>query len=167
MSNGVEELIFSFFKKHEISYQNHTHIPLFTVKESEEVDSKIPGGHTKNLFLKDKSGTLILVTLLGQDRLNLKAFEKEMGFGKLSFASPELLLSKLQVTPGSVTPFALLHSSSQGIRVFLDQAMMDFELLNFHPLRNDMTTTISSADFKRFVGLAGHVPTIARLPKLI
>lgn len=164
--NPPEILFFSILKQNGISYTNHTHAPLFTVKESESIDAMIPGAHTKNLFLKSKSGVLILVTLLGKDRLNLKAFEKQLGLGKLSFASPELLLATLHITPGSVTPFALMHPSAKEVRVYLDQRMMDYELLNFHPLRNDMTTTVSSSDFKRFLQAVGHVPTIASLPMI-
>ncbi|MEM1376488.1 MAG: prolyl-tRNA synthetase associated domain-containing protein, partial [Pseudomonadota bacterium] len=39
-----------------ISYQNHEHEPVFTVAESQALRDEISGGHTKNLFLKDKKG---------------------------------------------------------------------------------------------------------------
>lgn len=164
-NESPEKLLFSFLEKHQIPYKNHQHEPLFTVEESSEVDAQIPGAHTKNLFLKAKSGALILVTLLGRDRLNLKGFEKEIGLGKLSFASPAQMLATLQLTPGSVTPFGLLHESARAVRAYFDQQMMDYELLNFHPLRNDMTTTLTSADFRRFLELVGHPGVVMSLPK--
>ncbi len=36
-----------------------SHPPLFTVEESQSLRGRIPGGHTKNLFLKDRNGALL------------------------------------------------------------------------------------------------------------
>ena len=38
------------------------HPPLFTVDDSQKLRSEIEGGHTKNLFLKDKKGNYFLLT---------------------------------------------------------------------------------------------------------
>ncbi len=44
--------------------------------------------------------------------------------------------------------------------VILDAPLLRHEQLNFHPLRNDATTTISRADFLAFLEHAGHKPQI-------
>jgi len=51
------------------------------------------------------------------------------------------------VEPGAVSPFALLNASARNIKVVLDKKMMREKLLNYHPLRNDATTsTITASD---------------------
>lgn len=165
MPHSPEQLIFLFLKEKGISFTNHVHVPVFTVHEAQEVEKSIPGAHCKNLFLKTKKDQFVLVVMLGEDRLDLKTFEKVMALGKFSFASAEDLQKYLQITPGSVTPFTLIHPTSKGISVVLDQDMMAFEYVNYHPLRNDMTTTISSKDFLKFFEYVGHQPQILKLPK--
>ena len=46
-----------------IAHSTTEHAPVFTVAESQSLRDLIPGGHTKNLFLKDKKGACFLVTL--------------------------------------------------------------------------------------------------------
>ena len=162
---GPEEKVFGIFRRIGIDFKNHQHTPLFSAKDVDPIEAALPGAHTKNLFLRSKVG-FILVTLLGKDRLNLKQFQKDLGLGSLSFAGEEQLLATLQVPPGSVTPLALLHPSARDVKVYLDRKMMAYEILNFHPLRNDMTTSISSMDFRRYLESLGHCPNIVDLPKL-
>src|SRR5437016_12833621 len=94
------EDLLSFLSKHNIQTKTFQHKPVFTVDEGREVEESIPGCHTKNLFLVNKrKDTFILVTMIGKDRLDLKAFTKLMGFssGSLSFASDERLLHFLGI----------------------------------------------------------------------
>ena len=44
----------------------------------------IPGGHTKNLFLKDKRDRLFLVVALGHAHIDLKTLPKRLGSDRLS-----------------------------------------------------------------------------------
>ena len=62
----------------------------------------------------------------------------------------------LGVEPGSVTPFAALNDGDRRVSVVLDAAMMAHETLNFHPLVNTMTTSISRDDLVRFLAATGH-----------
>ncbi|MFC1854589.1 prolyl-tRNA synthetase associated domain-containing protein [Candidatus Dependentiae bacterium] len=160
-----EKDLFKFFDKHNIKYKNHKHNRIFTTKDRIEIDTPIPGAHTKNLFLRNKSGDFWLISML-HERLDIKKFQQIVDSGKLSFASPQMLMEKLGIEPGSVTPFALLNQTSQGIAVILDEKMMEHETLNFHPMRNDMTTSVSKDDFIKFVKLCGHTPAIIDLPKI-
>ena len=58
-----------------IAHQTVTHPPLFTVEQSRALRGPIPGGHTKNLFLKDKKDALFLVVALedARDRAEVAA----------------------------------------------------------------------------------------------
>ena len=140
-------------------------MPVFTVAEADAVHAQIPGGHTKNLFLKDRKGGLWLVVLRSDLRVDLNALAKQLGAPRFSFGSAELLAATLGIEPGSVTPFALINDKSRQVRVVLDEGMLTLEPLNFHPLRNDRTTAIAPGDLLTFVRTSGHEPIIAKLPE--
>jgi Ala-tRNA(Pro) deacylase len=136
------------------------HAAVFTVAESSKLERELPGGHTKNLFLKDKKGQLYLVVALGHARIDLKTLPQRLGSDRLSFGKPELLAEVLGVPPGSVTPFALLNDKAQRVTVILDAGMMRCERLNYHPLENTATTNIAREDLLRFIRSCGHQPRI-------
>ena len=136
------------------------HPAVFTVAESSKLERQIPGGHTKNLFLKDKKGRLFLVVALGRAHIDLKSLHKTLGCDRLSFGSPELLMEVLGVPAGSVTPFALLNDKAGRVTVILDADMMRHELLNYHPLENTATTNIAREDLVAFIRACGHEPRI-------
>jgi Ala-tRNA(Pro) deacylase len=65
------------------------------------------------------------------------------------------------VRPGAVTPFGAINDTQNRVTVVLDASMMQHALLNYHPLDNTMTTTISREDLVRFLQATGHEPRIA------
>jgi Ala-tRNA(Pro) deacylase len=136
------------------------HAPVFTVAQSSELERRLPGGHTKNLFLKDKKDRLFLVVALGHAKIDLKALHRGLGSDRLSFGRPELLMEVLGVSPGSVTPFALINDTACRVTVILDADMMRYERLNYHPLANTATTNIARDDFIRFIRSCGHEPRV-------
>ncbi|AXS38799.1 prolyl-tRNA synthetase associated domain-containing protein [Breoghania sp. L-A4] len=137
------------------------HPPVFTVEESSGLERDLPGGHTKNLFLKDKKGGLFLVVTLNDARVDLKTIHEKIGaHGRVTFGKPELLMEVLGVKPGSVTPFALINDTGQQVTAIFDAAMMAHEVLNYHPLSNDATTSIARDDLLRFARSCGHEPRI-------
>lgn len=146
-----------------ITVTTHHHAPAFTVEQGNEVWAAIPGIHCKNLFLKDAKGKLWLVVAPVERRVDLKALPARIGSARLSFGSAELLAAVLGVTPGSVTPFALINDPALKVTPVLDAWMMAQPLLNFHPLRNDMTSTIATPDFRRFLAATGHGVEVVEL----
>lgn len=159
MSNSRAQL-FAFFDHHGIATTTIDHEPVFTVEQAKAVHFDIPGGHCKNLFCKDEKGVLWLIVALDDARIDLKAAKDKIGSKRLTFGKPELLLEILGVEPGSVTPFGLINDSQGKTNVILDADMMKLPLLNFHPLKNDATTTISSEDLLKFIRSTGHNPRI-------
>jgi len=141
----------------------HSHPPLYTVEESKRLRGDLPGGHCKNLFLRDRRKAMWLVVALEDTAIDLKALPGLIGSDRLSFGSAERLAEALGVTPGSVTPFALLNDAGRQVNVVLDERMLGFDPLNFHPLTNAMTTAIAPADLVRFVEACGHSPRIVAL----
>jgi Ala-tRNA(Pro) deacylase len=146
-----------------VAHSTVTHPPLFTVEESKKLRGEIPGAHTKNLFLKCKKGTLWLVVALESTAIDMKRLHGLLGCGRLSFGKPELMVEVLGVEPGSVTPFALINDTQNRINVVLEEAMLEKEPLNFHPLRNVATTAISREGLLAFIASCGHSPRITAL----
>lgn len=142
-----------------IKTSTHHHPPVFTVEEAKAHCAELPGGHCKSLFLKDKKDRLYLLVALDGRAIELNAIAKFIGAARLSFGRPELLLEVLGVTPGSVTPFALMNDKGARVSVVLDAGMMREALLNYHPLTNTATTAITPADLRRFIAWTGHSPT--------
>lgn len=139
----------------------HEHAAVFTVAESRHVKASIPGAHSKNLFLRDKKGRVFLVTAEGDAAIDLKSISAKIGAsGRVTFGKPELLLELVGVTPGSVTPFGVINDVAGRVTVVVDAAMMEHEILNFHPLENTATTSIRREDFVRFLEAIDHPPLI-------
>ncbi len=160
-----EENLYTRLRALGIAWTHHAHVPVFTVEEALQVNLSQPGGHTKNLFLKDKKGGLWLVVLRDDFKLDLNALSKQIGAPRFSFGSGELLIETLGVPPGSVTPFALINDTAHKVSVILDAEMLQQEPLNYHPLRNDRTIAISKDGLLKFIASCGHTPMIETLPE--
>lgn len=138
-----------------IAHSTVSHPAVFTVADSDKIHDELPGGHSKNLFLKDKKGQLFLVVAEQASQVDLKGLHRHIHSQRLSFGKPDLLMEVLGMTPGSVNPFALMNDTEQRCTLWLDAALMRHEQVNFHPLENTMTTTLKSADLIRFVEAIG------------
>jgi Ala-tRNA(Pro) deacylase len=153
--------LFAFLDQLAIPHSTVSHPPLFTVEQSRELRGKIPGGHTKNLFLRDKRGAYYLIVAEEEAIIDLKGLHRRMGAsGRFSFGSPGALQELLGVEPGSVTPFGAINDVGGKVMVVLDAPMLAHELLNYHPLVNTMTTSIPRAGLIRFLEACGHPPRI-------
>ena len=153
--------LFAYLDRLGIAHKTVTHPAVFTVEEGRELRGAIPGGHTKNLFLRDKKGAPYLVVASEDAAIELKSLHRLLGAsGRFSFGSAELLRELLGVEPGSVTPFAAINDTACRVTVVLDAAMMAAPVLNFHPLANTGTTTISREGLLKFLEATGHRPRI-------
>jgi len=154
------EPLFALLDRLGVAHSTLEHPAVFHVGEGDEIKAALPGGHTKNLFLKDAKGRLWLVSALQDTRIDLKALPAVIGSAKLSFGSPELMLETLGVTPGSVTAFALMNDTSRRVTFVLDKALLAREPLNFHPLINTATTAVSAEGFLRFLDAIEVTPVL-------
>lgn len=143
-----------------IDQTTHHHEPVFTVEEAKDLRGRLPGGHCKSLFLKNKKGVMWLVVCNEDRRVDLKALGTLLQGGRLSFGSADRLQRVLGVLPGSVTPFALINDRDRQVTPVLDKAMLTHAYLNYHPLVNTMTTTIVGDDLLRFIAACGHEPVV-------
>ena len=146
-----------------IAHTTYRHPALHTVEDAQAARAALPemqGGHCKNLFLKDKKGVFWLFVTLEEKRVDMSALQKTLGAARLSFGKPEYMKEYLGVMPGSVTPFAAINEASQVVRFILDAELLTHEILNYHPLHNAATTSISSQDLLLFLEHCGHKPEI-------
>jgi Ala-tRNA(Pro) deacylase len=143
-----------------VAHSTLDHPPVFRVGEGAGIKAALPGGHTKNLFLKDAKGQLWLISALGETAIDLKRLHPVIGSARLSFGSAELMAETLGVTPGSVTAFALINDAGHRVRFVLDAALADADPVNFHPLANDATTAVSQQGLRDFLASVGVTPMI-------
>ncbi|MFC5586248.1 prolyl-tRNA synthetase associated domain-containing protein [Nitratireductor kimnyeongensis] len=144
--------------------ETHRHPALFTVADSQGLRGEIPGGHTKNLFLKDKKDNFFLVTVGENAVVDLKSLAGKIGAAsRVSFGKPDKLLEYLGVVPGAVSVFGVINDIENKVTVVLDADLMDNTVINAHPLTNEATTSIARDDLMRFLEAVGHRPLVLKV----
>ena len=142
----------------DIAVDRHEHPPIATGDEGLEHWDGIDAVHCKNLFLRNQKGTRhYLVILPVTKRADLRMVADQIGDGKLSFASAERLMTYLGVTPGSVSPFGLIHDIDHHVRVFLDKDLKAAARISFHPNINTRTLVLSFAGFEKYLAASWNV----------
>ena len=146
-----EFLVINQLNKLKFDFYIFEHPPLKTVEDSKNLRGEIKGGHTKNLFLRDKKKNNFLITTNEDQKIDLKNLEKKLGTSRLSFGSPDRLYEFLGVKPGSVSPFALINDHKKRVSFYIDKNLLNETILNFHPLTNNLTISLKTKDFERFL----------------
>lgn len=137
------------------------HPPMFTVEDSKSLRVTPEGrGDIKNLFLRNKKGQMWLVSCHEDRLIDLKRLAAGLGAGRFSFCSEQRLMHYLGVTPGSVSPLALINDTSRVVKFFIDRALLEVAEIYLHPLINTRTTTIRTADLLSFAISSGHPPGV-------
>jgi len=110
----------------------------------------------KSVLRNQKGNRHYLVVITHSKKADLRAVADQIGDGKLSFGSPERLMTHLGLTPGSVSPFGLINDRDRAVRVVLDRDLKSATRLSFHPNINTSTFVVSAADFARFLEACGN-----------
>jgi Ala-tRNA(Pro) deacylase len=152
--------LLAFLAANGIDQTTHDHSAVFTVGEGGNIKERIPGAHTKNLFLKDAKDQLWLISAEGHASIDLKRLHPVIGSARLSFGNAALMQETLGVTPGSVTAFGLINDTCRRVRFVLDRTLAEADRVNFHPLTNTATTTVSAKGFRKFLAALGIAPLV-------
>jgi Ala-tRNA(Pro) deacylase len=157
MSSDREQAVYDVLAELQIPFERHEHPPVFTVEEANRHWAGIDAAHCKNLFLRNKKGTIHYLVILGHLKdADLKRLVDRLGDDRLSFASPERLMTHLGLSPGSVSPFGLINDRAHQVRVVLDADLRTAERIAFHPNVNTATVVVAWADFQRFLAWCGN-----------
>ena len=150
-----------------VAHRTVEHRAIFTVDEGRDLKHNLPGGHSKNLFLKDKAGALFLAVALGETRVDLVGLGRKLGAkGRLSFGKPDLMTATLGVIPGAVTPFALINESARALSaIVVDAALLAEDPVWFHPLENIASTAVSPDGLLVFLRHCGFSPIVLDLAR--
>ncbi|MBI2452572.1 hypothetical protein HYV50_05885 [Candidatus Pacearchaeota archaeon] len=136
----------SYLEKNKINYELYNHSPVFTAEESKKIKTNIPGLGTKSLFLKDENAQFYLICLPGEKRLNTKIIKKKFSIKELQFASSAELKEELNVSPGSVSLFCMIHAKKTTL--ILSKEIWLSHLSGFHPNINTATIVLSHENLK-------------------
>lgn len=149
-----------------IRFASHEHVAVFTVQQSRKVDAGITGAHTKNLFLKDAGGAFWLITVPAEARVDLKALPAAIGCKRVSFGKADDMERLLGITPGSVTPLAMINAAPGSVTAVIEEGLAAAARINVHPLRNTATFGLAGADVLALLRHWGHTPSVAAVPIL-
>jgi len=157
--------LFEFLDRIGVAHRTVDHPPVFTVEEGRSFKASMPGGHSKNLFLKDKKDRLFLAVAHCDTPVDIVGYGRAAGArGRLSFGKPELMTATLGVIPGAVTPFALINDAAKALaEVAVDKALLSWPAVWFHPLENDASTAVAPDDLLKFIRACGFEPQIIDL----
>lgn len=147
-----------------IEYERYEHPPVFTAEEAAQHWSGIRGTQCKNLFLRNKKGNRhYLVVLEISKQADLRHLAKLVADDRLSFGSPDRLMARLGLTPGSVSPFGLINDTNRSVRVLIDRDLRSADRLIFHPNINSASVVVRWKDFERFLESRGNIVTFVNV----
>lgn len=153
----MKQKIFDILDTLEIGYTNYEHDAVFTCDEAKGVE--VPGYRVKSLLLRNKKATqFYMVVIPDNKKLDTNIIRSMFDESKLSFASPERMMEKIWLKPGSVSPFALINNPDRDVKVVFDAAIQD-GLVGFHPLQNDNTVVLEMLSVQHFlenIGIEYH-----------
>lgn len=152
---GRDDLII-MLEEHGIEYESIIHPPVATVADVQLYAAQIAGAHCKNLFVKGPKKDFYLLVIPDDKKINLKQIANLIGCKRLSFASVDELQHYLGISPGSVSPFAIINDSACLVRVIIDNALLTVDKISFHPLINTETLVVNLAEFMRFMAICQH-----------
>ena len=154
--NGDPEL-YHLLQNHDIPFEYHEHPPAPTIEVARIHWKDIEATHCKNLFFRNHKGNRhYLVIIEHTHDLAVRDLEQRLKQGKLSFASPERMMRYLGVTPGSVSPFGLIHDRERHVHLFLDRNLERSSKISFHPCINTASIVVPYAGFLKFLSLTGN-----------
>ena len=149
----MREKVLEKLKEINIKYKLVEHTPVYTIEEMDALGEIFDNAKIcKNLFLRDQKGKRhFLIVVPEEKRVPLSEIPEKIGSTRLSFASEERLMKYLKLTPGSVTPLAVINDEENKVEVFLDEDLKKEKLLGVHPCENTSTVIITLKDLEKYI----------------
>lgn len=147
----MKEKVFEALDAMGIAYEVVHHPPALTTEQADAFIEGKEGVRSKTMFLSDKKKRRFFLLILDDvKRLDLKTLAETIGEKGLRMGSEEMLAEKLQLQPGVVSPFGLLNNLEKDVKVYVDRALLQEDIITFHPNENDATVFLTISDLFRF-----------------
>lgn len=157
MEKNGDPTLYTLLEELGVEYQYYEHPPAPTIGEAVKYWKDLDATHCKNLFFRNHKGNRhYLVILDHRQELNIRDLEQRLKQGKLTFASPQRMMKYLGITPGSVSPLALINDTEKHVHVFLDERLKESRTISFHPCINTASLVITYEDFLKFLHHQGN-----------
>ena len=158
-SKVVEKL-----KKLDIPFELVEHEPALTTEQADAFIEGIEGVRTKTMFLTNKKKTQYYLLIMDDKKsLDMDLFKELVSANRIRMASADSLYEKMQLPPGTVSPFGLLNNEEKDIQVYFDKDIVSEDIMTFHPNTNEKTIFISTSDLFKFLKDLGYSYEILEL----
>lgn len=149
----MKEEVLNKLQELNIEYKEVEHVPVFTIEDMDNLGNIFENAKVcKNLFVRDQKGKRhFLIVMPEEKRAPLSEIAEKIGSTKLSFASNERLMKYLKLTPGSVTPLAIINDEENAVEVIFDEELKNEKLLGVHPCVNTSTVLITPSNLEKYV----------------
>ena len=148
----------------DIQIQIVEHEPAITIELADKFIEGIEGIRTKTMFLTNKKkNKFYLVIMDDKKRLDMNRFKEIVEEKQIKMASEELLLEKMLLQPGVVSPFGLLNNKDKDIQVYFDKEIVNEDRMSFHPNTNEKTIFIHANDLFKFLDEIGFLANVVEL----
>jgi Ala-tRNA(Pro) deacylase len=156
-----EENVYRFLEKTGVSYLRAEHAPADTMEDCAVIEKVLDARIPKNLWLCNRQKTDFYLLIMPPDKpFHTKDITEPLGCSRLSFAPEDPLWEYLHIRPGAVSPLGLIYDLDHHVRLVLDQDLLTYDRLAFHPCRNHATVRMTRLDFvDRVLPALGHEPT--------
>lgn len=149
--------VFDFLQQQGIEYSFYEHPEAPTIEIASRYWRADGSKHCKNLFFRNHKGNRhYLVVFDSAQSLAIHDLEQRLKQGKLSFASEQRMERYLGLKPGSVSPFGLINDAENHVHLFLDENLLNYPSLSFHPNDNRATVVISQQMFAKYLAAVGN-----------
>ena len=163
--NPVAREVFELISAMGIGYRYMEHAPASTMADCRVVEETLGAVMPKNIFLcpRNQSAFYLLLTRPNA-KYKTSDISKQLGVSRLSFGPQEKLYEYLQTLPGAITPMGLLFDEDKQVKLAVDSALRDAELLAFQPCVNTMSLAMTGEDFfSKFLPALGVEPTFVEI----
>lgn len=155
--DSAERQVYDFLQKCELPFLAYHHVETPTADHVAVLEASIRGRHCKNLFLKNSKGDQLFMLIAPHDQnVNLRAVARQIGSTRLSFADSQKMVELLGLEPGAVSPFGLLNDHERQLSILLEEALFEYDYINFHPNVNTATLSLDFNDFIHYLEFLGY-----------
>ena len=133
------------------------HPPAFTTEQADSYIEGIEGVRTKTMFLTNKKKTKYYLLIMDDRKsLDMDLFKDLVSANRIRMASADSLFEKMQLPPGTVSPFGLLNNPERDIQVYFDKDIVSEDTMTFHPNTNEKTIFLATQDLFKFLTHLGY-----------